>query len=246
MSQIFTNKQASEIDNQIISDIQSLRNLDNVSTKQISCKTNALAAAGDKEQPANVLAEMVTEMVTMYLNESNINEQIHLPQMFNSTKVFTEANFVKNELVTPNVTGIFEPGEDENIKDFSENNEKEWDSNEAVVDIKPMIISSNNQQEVILYNEEQNDLSVIVPIKNEIDLLQRIPEATPQKIPDTLPQQIPEATPQKTPDSLQQRIPDTIPFDNHEFDRKEQTNNNNRITQSGSKKPKKVKNHTLL
>jgi len=108
-SRLFTSSEARDIDARLRNDIQSLKN----SEKGLTALSQSMLAGGGKPNPLlavdrsqNVLADMLTDMVASYLNESH--GMTPRTELFDSTKLPDENRVVKKELNTPNVTGIYE------------------------------------------------------------------------------------------------------------------------------------------
>jgi len=83
------------------------------SEKELTALSQSMLAGGGKPNPLlaidrsqNVLADMLTDMVASYLNESH--GMTPRTELFDSTKLPDENRVVKKELNTPNVTEIYE------------------------------------------------------------------------------------------------------------------------------------------
>lgn len=113
ISKIFTNREAQNIDNELISQFHSLKNSAGgqimPALSQPILNSNSNSNSADSGQPVNknVVSDVLTDMLTSFFSETQIHLAMQMNQ-FDSTKITDENRVIKEEIETPDMTNIDE------------------------------------------------------------------------------------------------------------------------------------------
>jgi len=148
-SSLFSKEEAQNIDEKLRNDLQSLKNNEKdleALSQSVQMRTHGVVLNQNifMKRNQNVLAEMLSDMVVSYLNDSH--NMTMRKNYLDSTKLPEESVMIKKEFNTPDVTGIFEPecSMPLNIiknNEFPVNNEIESVSN-------PMTLLKDNKENI--------------------------------------------------------------------------------------------------
>ena len=106
ISKIFSNKEAQNIDSELISQFQSLKNNAGGNIPILSqsiLNSNTTNSVPNK----NLVSGVLTDMLTSYFSETQMNFGMQINQ-FDSTKITEENRVIKEEIETPDLTDIDE------------------------------------------------------------------------------------------------------------------------------------------